>query len=107
MLKRLRAIRANIPADPERSAVVEKKVIRSSKDRAKDFSEEWVKVAAYYIWQKEGCPFGHDIENWNMAKAELANISQSKTKPAKQRQELRTLQPKARRALKRQPSLNS
>jgi hypothetical protein len=86
--------------------MVEKKVIGASKDTAKDISEEWVKVAAYYIWQKEGCPFGHDIKHWNLAKSELASMSQSRTKSAKPRRELPTLKRKTPTALKRRPSLN-
>lgn len=38
-------------------------------------SADWLQVAAYYIWQKEGCPHGRDLEHWYQASAELAGSS--------------------------------
>jgi WD40 repeat protein len=35
------------------------------------FANEEVATAAYYIWQKEGCPCGRDKEHWRMAIKQL------------------------------------
>jgi hypothetical protein len=35
------------------------------------FSHEHIAVAAYYLWQKEGCPHGHDQEHWYQALEQL------------------------------------
>jgi Protein of unknown function (DUF2934) len=36
-------------------------------------AEEPVKVAAYYIWEKEGRPDGDDLRHWYLAIAELSS----------------------------------
>jgi hypothetical protein len=38
-----------------------------------DVAEEPVKVAAYYIWEKEGRPDGEDLRHWYLAIAELSS----------------------------------
>ena len=38
-----------------------------------DVAEEPVKVAAYYIWEKEGRPDGDDLRHWYLAIAELSS----------------------------------
>lgn len=38
-----------------------------------DIAEEPVKVAAYYIWEKEGRPDGEDLRHWYLAIAELSS----------------------------------
>ena len=40
---------------------------------AEEISESVVRTAAYYIWEREGCPDGRELEHWNLAKAELAS----------------------------------
>jgi hypothetical protein len=30
-------------------------------------------VAAYFLWQQEGCPEGKDAEHWDRARAQLRN----------------------------------
>jgi hypothetical protein len=40
---------------------------------AEEISESVVRTAAYYIWEREGCPYGRQLEHWNLAKAELAS----------------------------------
>ena len=37
----------------------------------KQTNNEHVRVAAYYLWQKAGCPSGRDLEFWNQAFNEL------------------------------------
>lgn len=34
-------------------------------------NDEEVRVRAYHIWQREGCPEGRDAAHWEMAKEEL------------------------------------
>ena len=50
-----------------------------------DMAEESVKVAAYYIWEKEGRPDGEDLRHWYLAIAELSSngISSPPTRVAK------------------------
>ena len=50
-----------------------------------DIAEESVKVAAYYIWEKEGRPDGEDLRHWYLAFAELSSngISSPPTRVAK------------------------
>jgi len=36
-------------------------------------NNEHIRVAAYYLWQKAGCPSGRDLEFWNQAYNELYN----------------------------------
>ena len=37
----------------------------------KQTNNEHIRVAAYYLWQKAGCPSGRDLEFWNQAYNEL------------------------------------
>ena len=46
----------------------------SAKHKIPDFPDEWIRVAAYYIWQREGCRNGRHINDWNKAKAELKSL---------------------------------
>ena len=38
------------------------------------FPEEWLSLAAYYIWEKAGCPDGKQDEHWEKAKTELKEL---------------------------------
>jgi hypothetical protein len=38
-----------------------------------DIAEESVRIAAYYIWEKEGRPDGEDLRHWYLAIAELSS----------------------------------
>ena len=42
-------------------------------DRFTDVAEEPLKIAAYYIWEKEGRPDGDDLRHWYLAIAELSS----------------------------------
>ena len=60
------------------------KSIRTSieKQRATDIVEESVRIAAYYIWEKEGRPDGEDLRHWYLAIAELSMNGTSQPKSA-------------------------
>jgi hypothetical protein len=38
------------------------------------FPDEWISLAAYYIWKNEGEPEGQDLYYWERAKVELAEL---------------------------------
>jgi hypothetical protein len=38
------------------------------------FPHEWLRVAAYYIWDREGRPEGRDTDHWERAKDELIKL---------------------------------
>ena len=38
-------------------------------------NENYIKEAAYYLWQNAGCPSGQDEKFWSMALEQYANCS--------------------------------
>ncbi len=42
-------------------------------------NENYIKEAAYYLWQNAGCPSGQDEKFWSMALEQYANCSCSST----------------------------
>jgi Protein of unknown function (DUF2934) len=51
-----------------------KNTLRSTaKQTSTDIAEKSVKVAAYFIWEKEGRPNGEDLRHWYLAIAELSS----------------------------------
>ena len=38
------------------------------------FPDEWISIAAYYIWKSDGEPEGRDAEYWERAKKELRQL---------------------------------
>ena len=50
------------------------------KQSTTDIAEESVRIAAYYIWEKEGRPDGEDLRHWFLA---IAELSSNGTSPAK------------------------
>jgi hypothetical protein len=52
------------------------------KESTTDSAEESVRIAAYYIWEKEGRPDGEDLRHWYLAIAELASNGTSLPKRA-------------------------
>ena len=52
------------------------------KESTTDSAEESVRIAAYYIWEKEGRPDGEDLRHWYLAIAELASNGTSLAKRA-------------------------
>ena len=39
-----------------------------------EFPEEWLSIAAYYIWKNDGQRDGRDADHWQKAKAELMQL---------------------------------
>ena len=52
------------------------------KQSTTDIAEESVRIAAYYIWEKEGRPDGEDLGHWYLAIAELSSNGTSQPKRA-------------------------
>ena len=42
-------------------------------------NENYIREAAYYLWQNAGCPSGQDEKFWSMAIEQFANCSCSKS----------------------------
>jgi len=51
-------------------------------DEQAEFPEEWVAIAAYYIWKNEGETDRGDTEYWDRAKAELRQLQRNGALPA-------------------------
>lgn len=47
-----------------------------------NIAEESVRIAAYYIWEKEGRPDGEDLRHWYLAIAEISSNGNSQPKRA-------------------------
>ena len=52
------------------------------KQSTSHIAEESVRIAAYYIWEKEGRPDGEDLRHWYLAIAELSSNGTSPPKRA-------------------------
>ena len=50
-----------------------------------DFPDEWISIAAYYIWKSDGQPEGRDSEYWQRAKAELTQLRKEGNLPTGQK----------------------
>jgi hypothetical protein len=46
----------------------------SSSQKERSFPDEWISIAAYYIWKSEGEPDGREAYFWDRAKAELMQL---------------------------------
>ena len=58
-----------------------KSIPKGKKDQSTSgIGEESVRIAAYYIWEKEGRPDGEDLRHWYLA---IAELSSNGTSPAK------------------------
>jgi hypothetical protein len=55
-------------------SVISSETNSKSVEREPDFPEEWVSIAAYYIWKNDGQPQGRDAHYWERAKAELNQL---------------------------------
>ena len=48
------------------------------------FPDEWISIAAYYIWKSEGEPDGQEAYFWDKAKAELSQLYKEGNLPINQ-----------------------
>jgi Protein of unknown function (DUF2934) len=46
-----------------------------------DFPDEWISIAAYYIWKNDGQPEGRDAYYWERAKTELRQLQKDGNLP--------------------------
>jgi hypothetical protein len=54
--------------------VMKDQPIGSTSQEESSFPDEWISIAAYYIWKSEGEPDGQDAYFWDRAKAELTQL---------------------------------
>jgi Protein of unknown function (DUF2934) len=54
--------------------VMEDQPMGSSSQEEPSLPDEWISIAAYYIWKSEGEPEGRDAYFWNRAKDELTQL---------------------------------
>ena len=55
-------------------SIFESRTASEKLEKQPDFPEEWVSIAAYYIWKNDGQPDGQDAYYWERAKAELTQL---------------------------------
>lgn len=80
--------------------------LERTETKTRDIPEGWVQVAAYHIWQKEGCPHGRHVDHWLQAKVELEKLSDvAEARPAKKTRAPQSAKPKPKRATKTSRSL--
>jgi Protein of unknown function (DUF2934) len=46
-----------------------------------DSPDEWISIAAYYIWKNDGQPEGRDAYYWERAKTELRQLQKDGNLP--------------------------
>jgi hypothetical protein len=73
-------VRARRPR-PQKTRAKEKNSMADSITESKthsgnepDFPDEWISIAAYYIWKNDGEPEGRDAYYWERARAELTQL---------------------------------
>jgi hypothetical protein len=73
---KIRKRRAPVKAYEKESkmADVMKDLPMTSSSQEPSFPDEWISIAAYYIWKSEGEPEGRDAYFWDRAKAELTQL---------------------------------
>ena len=64
--------------------VMEDQPIGSSSQEEPSLPDEWISIAAYYIWKSEGEPEGRDAYFWDRAKAELTQLYKKGNLPINQ-----------------------
>jgi hypothetical protein len=55
----------------------------SDNEEESNFPDEWISIAAYYIWKNDGQPDGRDAEYWYRAKAELMQLRKDGNLPTR------------------------
>ena len=64
--------------------VMEGQPMDSSSQEEPSLPDEWISIAAYYIWKNEGEPEGRDAYFWGRAKAELTQLYKEGNLPINQ-----------------------
>lgn len=65
-------------------------------------TEDDIRVRAYALWQRQGCPPGRELEHWLMAKEELhQNRRATPDKPLKSRRRQTQVQDKPAKTRRR------
>ena len=59
---------------PMSESIIEPRMNSGKFGNEPDFPEEWISIAAYYIWKNDGQPDGQDADYWERAKAELTQL---------------------------------
>ena len=55
-------------------SIVEPRIDSGKLENEPDFPEEWISIAAYYIWKNDGQIDGRDAAYWERAKTELTQL---------------------------------
>jgi hypothetical protein len=55
-------------------SILEPTTGRGKVEKEPEFPEEWISIAAYYIWKNEGQRDGRDSDYWQRARAELTQL---------------------------------
>jgi Protein of unknown function (DUF2934) len=74
---KIRKRRAPVKAREKESKmadVMKELPMASSSQKEPSLPDEWISIAAYYIWKSEGEPEGRDAYFWDRAKAELTQL---------------------------------
>ena len=64
--------------------VMEDQPIGASSQEEPSLPDEWISIAAYYIWKSEGEPDGQEAYFWDRAKAELSQLYKEGNLPINQ-----------------------
>src|SRR5262247_2324666 len=59
---------------PMAESILDPRMDSGKLEKEPDFPEEWISIAAYYIWKNDGQPHGQDAHYWERAKAELTQL---------------------------------
>jgi hypothetical protein len=60
--------------NPMAESILEPRTSSGTLEKEPLFPEEWISIAAYYIWKNDGQPDGQDADYWERAKAELTQL---------------------------------
>ena len=92
---KIRKRRAPVKARAEENKmadVTEDQAMGSSSQEEPSVPDEWISIAAYYIWKSEGEPEGRDAYFWDRAKAELTQLHKEGNLPINQPSEREVLE---------------
>ena len=64
-------------------SILEPRTDSGKLEKKPDFPEEWISIAAYYIWKNDGQPEGRDADYWERAKAELMQLRKEGNFPSR------------------------